>query len=254
MKLGAENRNKVYALAVLGVLAAYLVYSNFFSGPSYKPVTPQSVRNEAGSDTAATAGATPDHGSGPDISQAKSKVGKGVAAKAKTGEFHPEYIPKKKEDRPDVATIDPTIRFDLLDRAMKVPQAGAERDLFQISKTPPVKAQLASTEPRVKPFIPYGPRAPVKPGPPLPPGRAVEAPLVVPFKYYGVSRILPDGTRTAYFIAPGTDGDEIMMANEGTVLKKNFRIVQISADRVVVEDTQDKRRAILNMEKEPTQG
>ena len=42
------------------------------------------------------------------------------------------------------------------------------------------------------------------------------------------------------------------MANEGQVLKGRFRIVQISLDKVLVEDTQDKRRQPLNMEKENT--
>jgi len=44
-----------------------------------------------------------------------------------------------------------------------------------------------------------------------------------------------------------------MMASEGDVLKKHFRIVQIGVDKVVVEDIQDKRRQPLNMEKENTQ-
>jgi hypothetical protein len=46
--------------------------------------------------------------------------------------------------------------------------------------------------------------------------------------------------------------DEIFMADEGDVVKKRFRIVQIGVDKVVVEDTQDKRKQPLNMEKENT--
>jgi hypothetical protein len=252
MKIGAENKKSVYALSVLGVVAAYLVYSNFFSGPSYKPVTPQtvSVPSDASSDIAVPA---PGKSSGPDISQAKSKVGK---SKSKNGEFHPIYIAKKKEDRPDITRLDPTIRFDLLARAIKVPQAGGERDLFQISKTPPVKATALAdaNEPKVKPYAFVGPRLPP---PPPPPTKIVEtppAPMVIPFKFYGTSAVHPDGKRTAYFIIPGADGDnEILMADEGDVLKKRFRIVQIGVDKVLVEDTQDKRRQPLNMEKEATQ-
>ena len=135
---------------------------------------------------------------------------------------------------------------------MKVPQAGGERDLFQISKTPPVKATaLAGVEPQVHPNTFVGPRQP--PPPPPPPGPPPPPPPTpIPFKFYGVSSVHPDGTRTAYFIATGADGDEIFMANEGTVLKGRFRIVQIGVDKVLVEDTQDKRRQPLNMEKENT--
>lgn len=247
MKIGAENKKSLYALSVLGAVAAYMVYSSFFSGPSYKTVTPAPARPDASQVTAPASGTS----SGPDISQAKSKVGRS-GSKSKNGEFHPVYIAKKKEDRVDVSNVDPTIRFDLLARVMNVPQAGAERDLFQIGKTPPVKATaLASAEPKVHPFIPYGPNKPLPPppppGPPPPP-----PPTPIPFKFYGVSAVHPDGTRTAYFIIPSADGDEILMANEGTVLKGRFRIVQIGMDRVLVEDTQDKRRQPLSMEKENT--
>ena len=250
MKIGAENKKSVYALSVLGVVAAYMVYSSFFSGPTYKPVTPAPVRPDVPSETAASAPSG--KSSGPDISQAKSKVGRGTSSKSKNGEFHPVYIAKKKEDRIDVSGVDPTIRFDLLARVMKVPQAGGERDLFQIMKAPPVKATaLASVEPKVHPFVPYGPHLP--PPPPPPPGPApLPPPTPIPFKFYGVSAVHPDGTRTAYFIMPNADGEEILMANEGTVLKGRFRIVQISLDKCLVEDTQDKRRQPLNMEKENT--
>ena len=99
MKIGAENKKSVYALTVLGLVAAYMVYSNFFSGPSYKPVTPPAARPDV-PDTAGTAVPAPEKSSGPDISQAKGKVGRGTSSKAKNnGEFHPIFLAKKKEDR-----------------------------------------------------------------------------------------------------------------------------------------------------------
>jgi hypothetical protein len=233
------------------------VYSNFFSGPTYKTITPQTAPTPHGdpsADIAAPVGPAPEKSSGPDISQAKSKVGKG-SSKGKNGEFHPVYMAKKKEERPDISTLDPTVRFDLLARAMKVPQAGGERDLFSISKTPPVTqtaAVLKGPEPKVYQFV--GPRPPPPPHDPSKDPIIPPPPMVIPFKFYGTSAVHPDGTRTAYFIMPGADGDnEIMMASEGDVLKKHFRIVQIGVDKVVVEDIQDKRRQPLNMEKENTQ-
>ena len=255
MKLWSGSKTSLYALIGLGGLALYMVYSQFFSGPTYKPVTPQTARIEVPSDGAAPAAPASERSSGPNISQAKSKVGRGSSSKSKNGEFHPVVQYKKVEDRPDVTTLDPTIRFDLLNRIMKVPQAGATRDLFQISKTPPVTQVATVTGPEtiVHPFVPYGPRPPQPPTPiptptPLPP-------LVVPFKFYGTSAVHPDGKRTAYFIIPGAtqDTDEIFMADEGAVVKSRFRIVTIMADRVVVEDVTDKRKQPLIMEKENTQ-
>jgi hypothetical protein len=263
MKLGAENKKSVYALTLLGLVAAYMVYTNLFSGPSYKTVTPESLRNQAPADTAAAAPATPaapaappkNASSGPDISQAKGRVSKAPSSKGKNGEFHPVYQSKKPSERPDVSTIDPTIRVDLLEKAMKIPAAGGERDLFQILKTPPVKAVLASADdPKIRPFIPYGPRTP--PPPPPPPGPPPEKPPAqITFKFYGTSAVHPDGTRTAYFIIPGAtpDADRIFMASEGQVVEGHFRIVQISPDKCTVEDVTDKRRQPLNMERETTQ-
>jgi len=252
MKLYSGNKKSLYALIGLGGFAAYMVYSQFLSGPSYKPVTPPAARPEVAADSA-SGGAV--EKSGPNISQAKAKVSRGSSSKLKNGEFHPVYEAKKVEDRPDVSAIDPTIRFDLLDRAMKVPQAGADRDLFQISKAPPVKqvAELKGNEPVVHPYVPVGPRKPVPPAPAPPP--PPPAPLVIPFKFYGTSAVHPDGKRTAYFIIPGSspDLDQIYMADEGDVIIKKYRIVQIAVDKVVVEDVTDKRRAPLNMEKENTQ-
>jgi hypothetical protein len=246
MKLGTENKKSVYALTVFGGVAAYMVYSQFFSGPSYKPVTTP-ARPEMADGTAPA----PEKSSGPDISRASEAVSKGPS-RSKTAEFHPALRPKQKEKRMvDFTSVDPTIRFDLLDRAMKVPPAGGERDLFQISRTPPVRADLASVEPKVHPFVPYGPRQPAPPAPPPPPPPP-PPPTPIPFKYYGVSSVHPDGTRTAYFSFPSADGDEILMANEGNVLKGRYRIVQISLDKVMVEDIQEKRRQPLNIEKENT--
>jgi len=218
-------------------------------------MTPQSARIEVPADSAPPSTPAPEGKSGPNISQAKGKVGRGSSSKSKNGEFHPVVRYKKVEDRPDVSSIDPTIRFDLLDRLMKVPQAGATRDLFQISKTPPVTqiAKLNGPETIVHPFVPYGPRAPQPPTPTPPP--PPPTPMVIPFKFYGTSVVHPDGKRTAYFIIPGAtqDTDEIFMADEGSVVKTHFRIVTIMADRVVVEDVNDKRKQPLIMEKENTQ-
>jgi hypothetical protein len=256
MKLGTENKKSVYALVGLGVFAAYMVYSQLLSGPTYKTVTvpQQTASTDAPADVAQPA-ASKGAGSGPNITQSKSRVGKGSSrSSSKNGEFHPVYQQKKPEDRPNVETIDPTIRFDLLAKIMKIPAAGGERDLFQMLKSPPVKTELARAEPIVKPYVFVGPRQPLPPPLPRTEVKTEAPPTPIPFKFYGVSTVHPDGTRTAYFIMPGTDNtDEILRANEGDVLKGRFRIVNISIDKVLVEDTQDKRRQPLNMEKEVTQ-
>src|ERR1022692_1770537 len=137
MKIGGENKTAVWALSVLGVIAAYGVYSNFFAGPSVA--------------TAQAVDAIPDNVAVPDNAKAAPQR---PAVRAQAQEFRPVLRPKKKEDQiVDIRTVDPTIRLDLLAKVQEVPQAGGERDLFQILKAPPVhEAVLKGEEPHV--FIP----------------------------------------------------------------------------------------------------
>jgi hypothetical protein len=244
MKLGAENKKKVYFLAALGVVAAYLVYSQFFSGPSYTPTPAPAAKS---GDATAAPPATPEKGPAPDVSRASQPVPGRSGTTAKSSEFHPVLRSKKKEDRVDVTKMDPTLRLDLMSKVMEVPPAGADRDLFQILKAPPVKeiAMLKGPEPKMRPFMGPPAPAPPKPDPPPPPPPPLEP---IPLKYYGFSTIRPDGKRTAYFL----DGDDILEAIEGTTLKGRYRIVQIGLDKVLVEDTQAKRRQAVNLEPEPT--
>ena len=209
----------------------------------------------SGAATSETAAATPDK-AGPDISQAQARSCSGPSLASQGDRIPSQLRSKKKEDQiAHIEDIDPTMRLDLLAKVMKVPPAGGERDLFQISKTPPVKAaapeQLTGVEPKVQPYVFVGPRLPAPPPPPPappPPHRRRRSRSNIT----AVSSIRPDGKRTAYFISPGPDGDEILEATEGTVLKGRYRIVQISVDKVVVEDTQEKRRQPLNIEPEVT--
>jgi hypothetical protein len=241
MKIGGENKKSVYALIVLGVFAGYMVYSNLLSGPSYPTATPAPTDRSIGVPG-------PDKTSGPDSSRAAQDVPGRSTVRAKNGEFRPVLRPKKKEDRViNISTIDPTLRLDLLAKVMKVPPAGGERDLFQISKTPPVKLAELPKGPETKIYAFVGPRLPPPPAPPPPPPPPTP-PAPIPLKYYGYSAIRPDGKRTAYFM----DGEDILEAIEGTTLKGRYRIVQIGLDKVLVEDTLEKRRQSVNIEPEVT--
>lgn len=241
MKAGIENKKQVAILAVLGVVAAYVLYSQFLAGPSSTPAPAPRT-----SDVAAALPAATEKDPGPNISRAQQQVPGKPGAGSKSNEFHPVLRAKKKEDRiTDIGKIDPTLRFDLIDKVMAVPPAGGERDLFQISKTPPVKevAMVKGPEPLVQPFV--GPRPPPPPPPPRGPDPP-PPPEPITLKYYGYSATRPDGKRTAYFL----DGDDILEAIEGTTLKGRYRIVQIGLEKVLVEDTRDKRRQSISLEPE----
>src|ERR1035438_4579700 len=233
MKIGGENKTAVWALSVLGVIAAYGVYSNFFAGPSVAP---------AHSAKAPAVDAIPDNVAVPDNAKAAPQR---PAVRAQAQEFRPVLRPKKKEDQiVDIRTVDPTIRLDWLARVQEVPQAGGERDLFQILKAPPVhEAVLKGEEPHV--FIPRGPNPPPPPPPP-PPDPGTLPPPPIPLKYYGICTERTNGKKTAYFL----DNDEIIQATEGMTLKGRYRVVRIAQNLVVMEDLQSKRQQNLPLEQE----
>lgn len=247
MKLGTENRTKVAFLAVLLLLAGYLVYTNVFSQPERGAAQPAQEPTRAGP------GGTPPGPEGTperDTPRTEAPGPKGTppasnrsASSGRNEEFHPVLHSKRPEDRIDPMTIDPILRLDLLRKVQGVELAGGSRNLFQFS-TPPVKVEaLKGPEPKVvpKPGSPVVRAAddPAKPaGPPPPPP--------INLKYYGFSTARDNGTKRAFFL----DGDEIYVAAEGDTVKKRYRVVRIGVNSVVMEDTESKRQQSLPLTEE----
>jgi hypothetical protein len=233
VKLGAENRTKVAFLALLALVAGYLLYTNVFSQPGAggPPPAQEPVR--------ASAPALPGPEGNAGQQTARTEAGRSPgsnrsASGARNEEFHPVLHSKRPEDRIDPMTIDPILRLDLLAKVQGVELAGGSRNLFQYGP-PPVKAELKGPEPKVVPQ----PVAPVlkaddqpKPIPPPPP---------INLKYYGFSTGRVNGKKTAFFL----DGDEISVAAEGDTVKKRYRVVRIGVNSVLMEDTESKRQQSL---------
>jgi hypothetical protein len=157
-----------------------------------------------------------------------------VPSRSHSEEFHPVYLAKRLEDRPDPTKIDPTLRLELFDKVQQVGLAGGTRNLFQFSAEPPKEvAKLAGPEPVVALHKFVGPQLP--PPPPPPPGAAPPPPITV--KFYGFSLASANGKRMGYFM----DGDEILLAGEGDTLARKYRVVRIGPSSVVLEDIGAKR-------------
>ena len=70
-----------------------------------------------------------------------------------------------------------------------------------------------------------------------PPAKVVEAPPApIPLKFYGFINPLKSGTKRAFFL----DGEDIIVASEGQLIKNRYKIVRIGVNSAVVEDTQAK--------------
>jgi len=243
MTLGANDKKKLGFLAVLGLVALYGVYSSLFSGPS-TPSAPAAVgRKGAGSAAEADSGNPAPGASTPSASQPAPDVHRATpGARPKTEEFRPALHSKRKEEQIDPLTVDPTLRTDLLAKVQDVKLEGGQRNLFQFGPL-----QLKGDEPVVKPRPQFGP-FPVVEKAPEPVAPPVETPPTpVTFKYYGLSTTRINGKTTAFFL----EGEgEIILATEGMIVKKRYKIVRIGATSVVLEDVDSKKQQTVKYTEE----
>jgi hypothetical protein len=245
MNLGTDNKKSVWALAALGVVAAYFFYTNVLSDSSSSAVPPKSAtlteRERAAAEIAGAPApvAAPLPASQPPTSPRQS----GAASRSRGDEFHPSLRSKRKEDQIDPLTVDPTLRLDLLAKVQNVKLDGGQRNLFQFGNPEPV-ARLSGDEPKIVPKVKEKMGPPLAPPPPPPPGSMpLPPPPPITMKYYGLATKRIDGKKTAFFL----DGEEILLATEGMTVKKRYRIVRINADSVVIEDTEVKREQTLRI-------
>jgi hypothetical protein len=237
MKFGTEDKKKVWALAALGVVAAYFVYSNVLSDSSGSAAAPKSaVITERERVAAEATGAAPAVVPAPLASSQPSAPPRrlGASSRSRGDEFHPSLRSKRKEDQIDPLTVDPTLHLELLAKVQDVKLAGGQRNLFQFGEA----VRLAGDEPKIVPKREaYGP--PVPPPPPPPPGPPpVVPPPPMTMKYYGLATKRIDGKKTGFFL----DGEEIILATEGMVVKKRYKVVRINAESVVLENVEFKNQ------------
>lgn len=223
--LGAEPR-KVLMLGGLLVLA---VFCYFYFGSSSGPgpsSTPAASRPAASAPVAAvpapTVTRTVDRLRGP----------RGKAA-ADVLQFRPSLKPKP-DAQLDRASIDPTLRLDLLEKLQNVKVTGVSRSLFEYTSGPP-PTQLAKNIPEPKPIKVSKFVGPVQPTPPPKPVAAVKPPPPpIPLKFYGFIAPAKSGVKRAFFL----DGEDIIVGSEGQLVKNRYKIVRIGVNSAVVEDTQ----------------
>jgi hypothetical protein len=225
MTTGADDKKKLYFLVALLAVAGYFVYTNVLSGPPGVPAP--SVT------TPAAEAAVPPAETAALPAPAASTV-RAPASRNHSEEFHPVYLAKRLEDRPDPMKIDPTLKLELFSKVQQVGAAGGSRNLFLFSQEPPKEvAKLSGAEPVVPLHKVYGPHPPAPPPPP--PGPPPPPPITV--KFYGFSMASVNGKRLGYFM----DGDEILLAGEGDTLERKYRVVHIGPSSAVLEDLTAKR-------------
>src|SRR5438876_10748263 len=118
MNLGAEPK-KIAWLGGLVVVGGYILYTNVFSSPD----------TETKKTPARPAGAVSAPVPAPNVGRAK------VPVRGTGREFRPT-LKFRPEDKPNYATIDPTLKLDLLAKVQSVEVQGGSRSLFQFAAAP----------------------------------------------------------------------------------------------------------------------
>ncbi len=229
MKLGAE-RNKVIVLAAAMAVAAGTVYVQFFGG---EEATPTRRR------PAAVAG-----------SSARERAPRQRRASAPPRQvrgqsFRPTFHRSDSDEPLDPMTVDPTLQTDLLAKVRSVEFEGVERNLFRFGEKKKVVASPSAEEIKASQDLLAALQAekekkrvkkpPVARKPTAPP---------IDWKYYGFANSRRDTRKRAFLL----DGEEILVATEGDVFEKRYRIVRIGINSIVIEDLQFKQEQKLPLE------
>ncbi len=225
MKLGAEPK-RLAVLAALVLLAGYFLYSNLFS----------SGAPEAAPAASTTKSAAVDKQSAMDIIRPvpRADAPRANASENALQEFRPSLKPRKDVNLSDLSSMDATLRLDLLAKLQEVKADSGGRSLFEFSAAPLPK----TPEPKIipQPIVPPKPLAPVEASKPTAPP--------IPLKFFGFTTPFQQSVRRAFFL----DGDDIVVASEGDVVKKRYRVVRIGVNSVVMEDLDYKTEQSLPLE------
>lgn len=230
MTVGSGDKKKVYALvAIVVVGGGYAVYSNMgdSSSPASAVVAPIPTVNAPVFRTT-RGGATET---------------RRVTSHNQSSEFQPRLGPRTPEERIDPATVDPTLRLDLLAKVQSVDPGAPGRNLFDFGAAPPPEVALPKNPPKIainKAPQPVQPVGPIGPAPPPPPPQ-------IALKYYGYKVSSTDGHKAAFLM----DGDDILVAGENDTVKRRYKVVKIGVNSITIEDTQFKSTQTLPLQEAP---
>ncbi len=236
MKLGAEPK-KAALLAGLVIVMVGVFYYEFFAGDS-EPRHVAAPRVTA---------ATPAAPQPAPVARGKSvqPVRRSASTRNASAEWKPTLGPKNPEDRPDPATIDPTLRLGLLAKVQGVDAGSPGRNLFAFGSAPPPPSAAKIVLPKVGKIAVNQPPATAPPPMPAGPAPPPQAPPMT-FKYYGYKVSKTDGHKAAFLL----DGDDILIAGENDTVKRRYRVVKIGLNSITIEDTQFKSTQTLPLQEQ----
>lgn len=228
MELGANRRSLLQLAAALAVLAS-VVHYQFFRTPAAPPATARSA-------TPRTAAAG--------VEQARPQSASPPVARG--GRFQPRLGKPEERTAPDPLTADVRLRGDLLERVRSIEAPAIDRDIFNFGRPPkPAPVPPTADEARLAQERLNAALKKPKPAPPKPAPRPQAARARPPaWKYYGVAGKPGTERRRAFLL----DGEEILAADEGSILRERFRIARVDPDRIVLEDLEANQEHSIRLE------
>ena len=221
MKVGAEDKKKLALAIGLSLIAAGTVYVQFFSGEAAPtppiprpapPATAQQPRAQAARQQ-----------------QAPRPASRRPRTAVRGGEFEPVWRNFAEEEGFDPIEADPTLRTDLLAAVRNVDFNGVDRNIFEFGPlrpaTPPPSAEDAGRAQRLQQAFADANR----PSAPPPPSKPAMPRL--DWKYFGYAAA-PETSRRAFLL----DGDDVLIAAEGDVLRNRYEVKRIGLTAIVIQD------------------
>jgi hypothetical protein len=222
MKLGNEDKKKLALAGVLGACALYAVYYMYssLSGPDVPATPPAPVVVSAPARTSESA-------SGSATGAGSAAAGRSVAGGSgrvagKVGTTSAQY--------------DPTLKMEAMLVTESLVYSGSGRNIFSANSAPPaVVIPKAIASARLHAAAQAAAQVPTGP-PPLPP---------IDLKFFGVET-RANGTRQAFLL----HGEDVFLASAGDVVQRRYKVGNISASSIEVEDLTDNNQQTLVLQKQ----
>lgn len=206
MKVGAENRTKL-VLAISSALVALVLiatrFSGIFGGASADVTTSASTRM-------------------PSAAEFSNQPARPVTRGTSRTRTAATRSTAKKPDA--VASLDPTLHFDLLKGSEDTKYEGTGRNIFRVFVEPPPQpvASVVTHQPSVGTNTP-------PPPPPPPPSN---------LKFYGFATNRPDGAKRIFL----TKNEDVFIAAEGDIVDRRYKVVKIAPNSVEILDVLSNNR------------
>jgi hypothetical protein len=208
----SEDRMKIIAVAAFVVIAAGIIYFEYFNTSS--PAAPAPV-----------VATVPTTSAGGSVTSAPART----ASNAVRG-------PAAKAVGTGSAALDPTLHMDAMLASESVVYSGSGRNIFSMNSAPPpgpMPVPLAGARPKPPPPpIPCPPNCPPPPAPPPPPP--------IDLKFFGVITSA-SGARQAFLL----HDDTVYTASAGDVVMRRYRVIAVEANSIQVEDMQNNNKQTL---------